>query len=398
MSDARELASRQRRIASGRSGPIGARAVTFIAVMWRNVRIKPWRSVLTALAVSVGVGAAITFGIVTHSLRETAVQILELGRADFSVSQDGVSDLLSSAIDEGELADIDALPEVGAVTGVLVAPIELDRDNPFFLRIGIDPASMEDFGVRIVEGRAFSATAPDEVMLGYRAARNLDRSIGDTIEFDGNSFDVVGLFATDQEFGDAASMLPLVTLQADQRQAGNVTLAFVRVVPGADVDELRTSIEEEFPQLVTVRTAEEFGRADRNLALITAADDAATVVALAFGVIIVTNTMLLTFTERTREFGLLRSIGWSRRRMMSMVIGETLAISIAGAALGVGVSFVAVEVLQRLDSLRGVLDPSYTLDVYGRALATALGIGVLGALYPALRAALLVPLEALRRE
>lgn len=372
--------------------------MTFLGLILRNIAIKPVRTALTALAVSIGVGAGVTIGITTHSLRETAVQILQIGDADFSISQKGVSDILNSAIDEEELAAIRSIDGVESAIGVLVAPIDLDADNPFFLRIGIDPGSMEEFGVRVVDGRAFPGDATDEVMLGYRAARNLGLAVGDSMTISDDRYTVVGLFATDQEFGDAASMLPLAWLQGQQRKAGDVTLGFVRVTPGQDIDAVRAVIEDRFPQLVTVRTAEEFGRADRNLALLTAADDAATIVALAFGVIIVTNTMLLTFTERIREFGVLRAIGWSRRRVMVLVIGETLVISLAGAALGVAISFLAVQVLQEVDSLRGVLDPQYTGAVFVRALTTAVGIGFLGALYPSLRAAFLPPLEALRHE
>lgn len=370
----------------------------FATLVLHNVRIKPLRTVLAALAVAIGVAAGITIGIITHSLRETAVQILEIGRADFSVSQKGVSDLLDSALDDEQLALLASEPDVESVIGIMVAPIDLDADNPFFLRIGIDPASMEEFGVDVVAGRPFGATAPDEIMLGYRAARHLDKTVGDTVTLDEDTYRVVGLFATGQVFGDAAAMMPLVTLQAEQRQPGSLTLAFVRTRRDADVDTVRAVIERDFPQLVTVRTADEFGRADRNLALLTAADDAVTVVALAFGVVIVANTMLLTFTERIREFGIVRSIGWSRRRVVAMVIGEALITSVAGAAIGVGLSFLAVDALGRLGSLRGVLDPQYTPDVFVRALATASGIGFLGALYPAARAALLAPLEALRRE
>jgi putative ABC transport system permease protein len=372
--------------------------VTFLGVILHNIRIKKIRTALTALAVSIGVGAGVTIGIVTHSLRQTAVQILQIGNADFSVSQKGVSDLLNSAMDEDEVAQLAAMPDVESTIGVLVAPVDLDAEHPFFLRIGIDPSSMEEFGVRVVQGEKFDATAPDQIMLGYRAARNLHKAVGDTLQIEDTRFLVVGIFATDQELGDSASMLPLVTLQAQQRQTGDVTLAFVRTRPGTDIDALRARIEHDFPQLVTVRTNEEFGRADRNLALLTAADDAATIVALVFGVIIVTDTMLLAFTERIREFGVMRSIGWSRRRIMAMVVGETLVISVVGAGVGVGLSFVAVQLLEHLHTLRGVLQPDYTVGVFGRALTTAAGIGFLGALYPALRAAMLAPLEALRRE
>jgi putative ABC transport system permease protein len=215
---------------------------------------------------------------------------------------------------------------------------------------------------------------------------------------DGTPRTVVGIYRTGQEFGDAGSMLPLSTLQASERKPGDLTIAFVRVKPDADLERLRSAVEHDNPELVTVRTASEFGRADRTLRLIEAADDGATVLALSIGVIIVTNAMLLSLVERTREFGVLRAVGWSRRRTMSLIIAESLVMSLAGALLGVALSIGAVMVIEHLPSLRGILDPTYTPGVFGRALYTAVGIGFLGALYPGLRASHLSPLEALRRE
>ncbi|MEI7547566.1 MAG: ABC transporter permease [Actinomycetota bacterium] len=372
--------------------------MTFVGLILRNLTVKPLRTALTAIAVAVGVAAGVTIGIVTHSLRETAVQILQIGQADFSVTQKGVSDVLNSSMDEQEIADLAADPDVESTVGVLVGMVKLNADNPMFLEIGIPPDRLEAFGVRVVAGRAYAATATDELMLGFRAARNLDKSVGDTMVVDGNTYTVVGIFSTGQEFGDAASMLPLVTLQANERKSGDVTIAFVRVRPGADIDAVRRRIETKDPQLITVHTVAEFGRADRNLQLLSAADTGVTILALAIGVIIVANSMLLSFSERTREFGVLRAIGWSRRRVVLLVVGETLAVSLVGAAVGVSLSYLAIQVLQHVSALSGILHPAYTAGVFGRALATATGIGFLGAAYPALRAALLVPLEALRRE
>ena len=81
--------------------------------------------------------------------------------------------------------------------------------------------------------------------------------------------------------------------------------------------------------------------------------------------------MLLTFTERTREFGILRAIGWSRRRIMAMVVGETLLVILVGAAAGVAPSFFGVRALQRLPSLQGVIEPDYTAAAFGDPQAVA---------------------------
>lgn len=372
--------------------------MTFLGFIARNLRVKPLRSILTAIAVAVGVAGGVTIGVVTHSLRQTAVQILQIGEADFSITQKGVSDVLNSVVDEVTLGEIGEDPDIESTVGVLVGMTKLDEKNPLFLEIGVPPDKFEAFGVRVVEGRAYDATATDQAMLGFEASRSLGKGVGDTIVLDEDTYTIVGLFATDQTFADSASMLPLVALQAHERKPGNLTIAFVRARPGADIDAMRSRLEKEYPNLVTVRTVSEFGRADRNLQLLSAADTGASILALAVGAIVVGNTMMLSFSERIREFGVLRAIGWSRRRVVALVVTETLVISLVGAAVGVGLSYLVVQVLQHVSSLVGVLHPDYTAGVFGRALLTASGIGLLGAAYPAIRAAVLTPVEALRRE
>jgi putative ABC transport system permease protein len=161
---------------------------------------------------------------------------------------------------------------------------------------------------------------------------------------------------------------------------------------------MRKAIERDNPSLATVRYATEFGRVDRNLIFINAAQRGATVLALVIGAVIVMNTMLLSFFERMREFGVLRAIGWTRGRVVRLVIGEAMLVSLLGAAAGVGLSFAVTTVLEHLPALRGILHTTFTPGVFGDALYIAAGIGFLAAIYPAARAARLEPLAALRRE
>jgi putative ABC transport system permease protein len=234
-------------------------------------------------------------------------------------------------------------------------------------------------------------------MLGWRAARNLHKTVGDTVRI-GDPYTVVGIFRTGQALGDTGAMLPLVPFQAAQRQPGEVTLLFVRVTPGADVPVVQRRIDDAFPELVSVRTIAEYGRADRSLALLTAADRGTEVLAVLIGAVIVMSTMLMAFLERIREFGILAAVGWSRSRVLSMVLGESLAIGLLGAALGVAGSFAATAAVQQVPGLQGVLHPVYTAAASWRALETAFAMTLLGACYPAYKAAWLRPLQALRRE
>jgi putative ABC transport system permease protein len=376
----------------------GDPGLSFAGLIVHNLGARKLRLALASLAVAIGVMTVVTFHLINHSLHETALGIMQTGRADFTIAQKGVSDLLNSNIDQATLDRITTIPPVASATGVLIGTTKLNADNPLFLQIGIRPDEIADFGVTVVSGHVFAATAADELMLGYRAAANLHKSVGDVISIDSHRFRIVGLYSTGQALGDAGAMLPLTPFQAAQRQPSELTLVFVRTRSGADLAELRARIEDEFPQLVTIRTASDFGRADRSLALINAADNGSTILAILVGAVIVMTTMTISFIERTREFGVLAAVGWSARRITGMVIAEALTIGMIGAIIGVGLSFAATQVIGQLPSLTGILHPVYTADAFWRAIYTAGAMSLLGGAYPAVRAARLSPMEALRRE
>lgn len=193
-------------------------------------------------------------------------------------------------------------------------------------------------------------------------------------------------------------MFPPPALQSYNRLAGIVTLAFVKVDPGTPVGAVTSRIDYAQPELPTISTASQFGRADLNLVYLQAAVNGSTVLAILIGAVIVGNTMLLSLIERTREFGLLRAIGWTRRRTVDLLLGESLLLAVLGAALGVCLSFIVTAVLGELPALKGILKPNFTEGAFWRALFTALVMTLIGALYPTTCAALLSPLKALSYE
>ncbi len=372
--------------------------MTFLTLVLHNVAVKKLRLALTALAIAIGVVTVVSLGVVTSSLETSELAIMQTGRADFTIAQKGVADLLSSSIDEAELARIAAEPGVAGIVGVLIGTTRLNSANPQFLEVGIDPAELDAFGVTVVAGQPFAAAATDELMLGWRAAENLGKHVGDRVQLDSGSYRIVGIYSTGQALGDGGAMLPLSWFQTYQRQPGQLTLLFVRAASGTRLPDLQARIDHDYPRLVTIRTVEQFGRADRSLALIRAADRGSTVLAVVIGAIVVMSAMTMTFVERMREFGVLAAIGWPRRRVMEMIVCEALVIGLLGAAGGSLLSFLAVRFVQNLPSLAGVLHPDFTASVFARALYTAAAMSLIGGLYPAARAALTSPMDELRDE
>jgi putative ABC transport system permease protein len=179
---------------------------------------------------------------------------------------------------------------------------------------------------------------------------------------------------------------------------GIVTLVFVRDKPGVSASTVAQRIQYDLPELTTIQTASQFGRADSTLVYLQAAVNGTTVIAILIGAVIIGDTMLLSLFERIHEFGLLRSIGWTRRRVVSLLLGESLLLAVLGAAAGIALSFAVAAILTRLPALRGILHPNFTESAFERALFTALVMTFIGAIYPTARAAVLSPLKALSYE
>lgn len=372
--------------------------MTFSQLIARNLWKRKARSVGLAGAVAIAVMTVVTLAVTSSGLEQSAAAVITVGKADFTVVQKGAADTLASTIDRQELARIGGTAGVASAVGVLVEIQHINADNPAFIEIGINPQDLAAFGVRIVSGSPYAATASNQVLLGWRAAANLGLRIGDQFRANGALNTVVGIYSTGNSFGDAGAMFPLPAVQGYNRVAGIVTLAFVKVTPGANPATVANRVEYDQPELTTIRTASQFGRADRNLVYLQAAVNGSTVLAILIGAVIVGNTMLLSLFERTREFGLLRAMGWTRRRTVSLLLGESLVLAFVGAVLGVALSFVVATGLTHLPVLRGLLHPNFTEGAFWRALFTALVMTLIGSLYPTTRAALLSPLKALSYE
>ncbi len=363
-----------------------------------NLWAKKGRSFGITLAVALAVMTVVTLAAVSNGLKNSATQVLEISKSDFTVAQKAAPDILNSTIDSHQLAEIRATRGVASAIGVLLETQDLNAANPLFIEIGIQPGDLRRFGVTMVAGRPYAADASHEVMLGWRAAQNWGLRVGDIFHANGTWNRVVGIYSTGISYGDLGAMFPLPALQAYNRVPGALTLIFVKVTPGDSVAKVAAAVDYNHPELTTIRTASQFGRADRNLVFLGAAATGSTVLAILIGAIIVGNTMLLSLFERTREFGVLRAVGWSRSRLVALVGSEILVLAVAGSMLGIGFSFAAAAVLEILPPLRGVLHSDFTTVGFLRGLYTGIGMAVIGALYPALRAAHLTPLRALTHE
>jgi len=369
----------------------------FFMLIFRNLLRQRIRTLLTALGISLGITTVVALGVVTHSLKATAEDILHAGGADFAIGQSGSADLSFSTLTEEQLEDVAAYPEVNHAIGVLMAFSSLGS-NPYFVQLGIEPSDLEHFDVPLLEGRYLARGATDEMLLGEEGASQLDKNLGDTVELKDRTFTVVGIYRTGNVWEDGGAILPLATVQEYERKGGLMTLIYVKAKVGTDLDALTARIEEHHPELATLRTLSDYNEVDQGMQMMDAANLAISFLAVFIGGIGVMNTMVMSVMERTREFGILRAVGWRQRRVLQMVLGESVLLCLIGALIGSILAVVFTRAILIFPAVRSFLEPEYTPDVFIRGLVVGVAVALLGALYPAMRALRLSPIQAIRYE
>jgi putative ABC transport system permease protein len=268
---------------------------------------------------------------------------------------------------------------------------------------GIEPVAFADAMDVTMDSGKVGDLAGQTLLVERNQAKDSGLKVGDSVKMSiagtEASYRVVGIFEALPNIWSSY----LTTLDAVSA-AGLVpadNLAYVVRSPGADAAKVRAGIDSVIADLPTITlkdqsefAAEQRAPIDQMLMLIYALLGLAVVIAV-LGII---NTLALSVIERTREVGLLRAVGLSRRQLRTMVRLESMVISVLGAVLGVGLGLVFGIALQRSQAESGI----EVLSVPGVQLlmfvAVAALIGVLAAVWPARRAARLDVLRAITTE
>ncbi len=372
-------------------------SMSFASLVFRNLFRQRMRTTLTVVGISLGITIVVALGAITGGLKETAGAMIREGGADFIVAREGSADLTFSIVSEEDWRRVSALAGVERATGV-VMHVTRHGSNPFFPLLGIRPAQLAEAPPELVAGRLLAPGADDEVMLGVRAAPDAEAEIGSHVTIDGRSFRVVGVYRSDNIFYDSGAYASLEKVQEVAGKPDAVTVVYVTARPGTDAQALAPEIEDTFPDLTTVSDVGEYGKVDQGTEMMDALNLAVSVLAVVLGAIAVMNTMIMAVFERTREFGILRAVGWRGSRIMRLVLLEALLLCLVAAVLGTLLGVLATRGVLMIETVQAFLEPRYSLDVFVRAVLIAAGVALVGALYPAYRAVRLSPMEALRHE
>ncbi len=359
-----------------------------------NMGFRKTRSAISILAVAVGIALLLVLvGMTQGTLKEVARRMQSTG-ADLLVHPQDMNPVLDTfaSIPVGAVERVSQVKGVSGVCPVVVWGVSLHGK---YQRIfGIDPVKFQGVGasLRLVDGRLW--TSANEIVLDERLAAGLGYKVGDVIERLGRRLTVVGVC---EAANGARILMPIQTLQEARSEQGKVSFLLVKCLAGERLADVSRRIESsvgglELRTILLSDYSRELRHSFRGLSEFIAG---VSTVCLVISFLTILLTLYTTVVERTREIAILKAMGASKSYVIVNILAESVILCLIGVAVGVGLTYITRDVMR-------VVLPLLTVEIslpwlLAAALLGLLG-GLLGAVYPALRAAGSDPVVALTYE
>lgn len=364
------------------------------------LRHRPLRTLLTATGIAVAVGSMVIFLSLGEGLRRAFATELGSVGPELQVSFGPLESAAFGSVPELDLALVDAVAAEGRDLGVeSVTPLLV------YVRGGVDPSASFVFqglppavdvgtlypGFEIVEGRALNAddTAAQVAIVGVQAAQRSGLALGDVLRINReSSLEIVGIADAPGGLLSNGIVVPLSTLQTAIGTPERVTFFVVDLDDSARADAAAAHLGEAFPDLSVQTRSDVLQVVERGIRITDVVRLGISAIALIVGAIAVANTVLMSVIERTREFGLVRAVGARPRFLFAVVLAESVLLSLAGGAVGVGIGAFGSDVVNRVaNDLIGLPVAAITPRLVAFSLIVAIAMGLLSGLLPSARAA-----------
>lgn len=367
----------------------------------KNLLRRKIRTLLTVLGISIGVAAIVALSALAAGLETGYNAMLTGSKADLILSQPDTFDISYSSIDESVGAGLLAAPEVAEVSGMIQGFTQAEGE-PIFFVFGYPKDSFILGRFQIVDGvdlnsREAQKARPKPILLGSSAAEVLDKGVGDTLRITGSAFRIVGIYQTGDIFEDSGAILHLSEAQALVGKPRQVSLFYIRLKDTSLSQRFFKRVERLYPDL-SLSGIQEFADQQSMSDMLRGYVWAIGGLAIVIGGVGMMNAQLMSVMERTREIGVFRAVGWSKMRVMWLILGESIAVSIIGGVIGVGLGWLLLYLLSGQTVLLGGGTSSINADLLIQAFSIVILLGLVGGLYPAWRASRMQPVEALQYE
>jgi putative ABC transport system permease protein len=360
-----------------------------------NLTHHPGRTTASVIGVAVSVVLVVlTVGLVRGMLRDRGRRDASIG-AEIMLSLAGQGGLsitsASLSLPVTELTAVRNVPGVAAASPV-GQNLEMKGESGLGVR-QMDGIEFDSYTavskLRLVQGEPLPASG-DVAIVDVKYAADHQTRLGDTIEGLDRQFKIIGIY--EPEAG-ARIKIPLATMQEALNAEGKCSMLFVKCQNPEEQEAVARRLLERSPDFRVILTRDLPELFATGFAGINSFLNLVAALAVVISMLVILLTMYTTVTERTRQIGILKSLGASKLFIAGVIEKEALLISALGVAGGLAFALVVRAVLVRM-GVNIELEPGYILY----AVLAGLMSGLIGALYPALRAASQDPVEALSYE
>lgn len=384
----------------------------------RNLSRRKLRTVLTISGITIGIWALVVFGSMANK-----INALVDGGSQYFGDKIVVSDASGGTFGSAPM-EFTTAAAVAAIDGVDVAVPSVtvlwdDEGGSGFSvpdqivgQVAGADKGHEDFVLNYAQGRAL--TEADEgsnvVVLGSDLARKFSLKAGDTVKLRDVDFEVVGVLEPTLTAPDSTAVVPLLAAQQlyyetlppivrEQLEPADL-ISQVTVYPsaGAEIEALARTIETTVPNTGTLTGAEFDNQIGSATAIFNAIIIGVGLISLVVGGLSVINTMAMSVAERTREIGIKRAIGGTRRRIIQELVLEAGLIGFIGGLIGLGLGAIVVALANDAGRESGTVLFDLTTGTAVTAVLFSTILGMIAGIIPATHAARLDPVQALRYE
>ncbi len=377
----------------------------------RSLAQRKMRTGLTIFGIALGIFAVVVMGGMSEETNIVVETSLKLLADNIQVMPDGMSG--GGTLDEEKIRQVKRIPGVSDAFGVLITALDPEGGEGFGgggeWVCGVTPEKqLKD--AKLTAGRYLIPGDGYKAVVGSSVARKFNLKVGDELEMKSKRLQrsssithtrnvtVVGILEYTGSIFDSAVQIPLDRAQKFYEMENTVSYIYAKPAAGADPSDIAKRIELSVEKVKSKSPQQLRKEIESQIAFMSLITISAAVLAAIIGGLSVMNTMLMSVSERTKEFGLLKALGAERKNILLMTMGEAGLIGVVGGISGIVAGSALIYFLNKASEAQGSALFAVTPRLVMIGLLFAISLGIICGTYPAYRATKMSPMEALRYE